>query len=199
MKKLTLISKGLLGTTCAASILGYGITANAAGLTSVSLELALLIDGSGSISGREFDNQLNALHNIFNDGNFYSDFVQPLKGKEVQDHNNPDQTVVINDPSIAVSIYQFGSQVNTTNGRSTAILEQIVDWTLFDEGNQSGMGGLDPVNVDQVGGFTPIGEMLNSIIDEFSDNAYDGHKTVNISSDGFETNSKNPIGPIRTS
>lgn len=197
MKKSTLISKGLLGTTFAASILGYGLTANAAGLTQVSLELALLIDGSDSISDEHFYDQIDALGNIFNDPNFYNDFVLPLKGKQVADHKNYGQTVVINDPSVAVSIYQFGSGIDPDNRQLVyPVLEQIADWTVFNGQHQSGMGQLDSMTINKVGGFTPIGDVLDLMIKEFSNNSYDGHQTVNLSSDGFETESSSSVNSL---
>ncbi len=188
MKKSTLISKGFLGTTCVASILGYGLAGNAAVLNPVTLELALLIDASESISEEHFYDQIDALNNIFNDPNFYNQYVLPLRGREVQSHRNRNETIVIDDPSVAVSIFQFGSEINPSDGTAgDPIFEQIVDWTVFNEQHQSGIGQLNSSNVDKVGGLTPIGDILSLMVDELSNNAYDGDMVVNLSSDGFET------------
>ncbi len=192
MKKSTLISKGFLGTACLASILGYGLAGNAAVLKNpVSIELALLIDGSESISDQDFDDQIDALNNIFNDPNFYNQYVLPLKGLEVQDHKTrkPDTPpIVINDPSVAVSIFQFGSEINPNDGTAgDPIFEQIVDWTVFDEQHQSGIASLNPSTINKVGGLTPIGGIIGMMVDELLDNAYNGDMVVNLSSDGFDT------------
>ncbi len=177
MKKYTLISKGLLGATGVVSIVGSSLIANAAELTSVSLELLLAIDASDSISDQHFDAQIHALNNIFNDANFYNDFISPLK-------DNP--SLNIDNPSLAVSIFQFGSE--TTGDRAgDAIFEPILDWTVFNEQHQSGIGQLDPNTINKIGGFTPIGDALGLMVDELSNNDYDGHRVVNLSSDGFET------------
>ncbi|MDJ0659600.1 MAG: DUF1194 domain-containing protein [Crocosphaera sp.] len=177
MKKYTLISKGLLGATGAVSILGYGLIANAAELTPVSLELAIIIDGSQSISEENFNLQLGALDNIFNDPNFYNDFILPIK--DIPNLN-------ITDPSVAVGIFQFGAE--TIDQRAgNPIFETIMDWTLFNEQRQSGIGTLNPNTIHKIGGFTPLGDLLPVMIDQFSNNDYEGHRVVNISSDGFET------------
>ena len=194
MKKNTLISTGFLGATSVVSVFGYGLTAYAAGLTPVSLELAIVIDGSASIAEQDFNNQITVLNNIFNDPNFYNDFVLPLKGLEVQDHTtrDPNAKIVIDDPSLAVGIFQFGGEFEN-NVAGETIFEKIVDWTVFNEQHQSGIGQLNPSNIDKAGGFTPISDILKPMIDEFSNNNYDGRRVVNISSDGFETFSSNTL------
>lgn len=189
MKQSTLISKVLLGTTSLAWILGYGLTANAAGLTNVSLELALLIDASEGISEEDFYGQLDALSNIFNDDNFYNDFVLPLKGLEVRNHNgnrfDPSDTIVIDDPSVAISVFQFGTEFDpVTKDVGEPILEQIVDWTVFNEEHQSGIGQL---NATKIGGVSPLSDVLLLIVNELDNNAYNGRRVTNLSSDGFNT------------
>ncbi|MGK7962185.1 DUF1194 domain-containing protein [Crocosphaera sp.] len=183
MKKYTLISKGVLGTTGIVSILGFAAMANAAQLTPVSLELAIIIDASESISQDSFDRQLVALDNIFNDPNFYNDFVSPLK--DIPSLN-------IDDPSLAVGIFQFGSKNNGRFHSTTdiPILEPILDWTVFNEQRQSGIGSLNPSNINKVGGLTPLSDLLSLMTDELSNNDYDGHQVINLSSDGLETYSE---------
>ncbi|WP_107666911.1 DUF1194 domain-containing protein [Cyanothece sp. BG0011] len=187
MQKTTLISKGFLSASCVASILGCSLTANAAGLTPVSLELMLLIDASDSISSQHFDAQINALNNIFNDANFYNDFLLPLK-------DNP--ALNIDDPSLAVSIFQFGA-ATTGDTAGDPILNPILDWTVFNEQHQSGIGQLDPNTITKIGGFTPLGDTLGIVIDELANNDYEGHQTVNLSSDGFDTFSSMSV-PLAT-
>lgn len=186
MNKNTLIYRGFLGATCVTSICGYSLAANAADLTPVSLELAILIDSSDSIAEKEFYDQIRALNNIFNDGNFYNDFVSPLKGVEVKDPNDPDGKIVIDNPSVAVGVYQFGGFLDD-DLIGQPIFESIMDWTVFNEQHQSGAVGLNVNTVDKIGGVTPISSTLGLIINELSNNDYHGHQVVNFSSDGFET------------
>ncbi|MGB5596857.1 MAG: DUF1194 domain-containing protein [Crocosphaera sp.] len=178
MKKSTLITKSLLTVAGSFSILGYGLEVNAAKLTPVDIELAFLIDASKSISDQDFYGQINALNNIFNDPNFYNDFVLPLG-------QNPNHDPNI-DPSLAIAVYQFGTEVDAT-GRNKAIVEQIVDWTVYNEENQSGIGQLQANTIEKIGGFTPIGDALDVVVKDLLNNDYQGKMTINFSGDAFDT------------
>ncbi|GBF81963.1 DUF1194 domain-containing protein [Aphanothece sacrum] len=170
MKNTNLISAVFIGSTCTLSVLGYGMSAKAAALKSVDIELAFLIDGSASISQSDFNAQINTLSKIFSATNFYDVFVKPLSTKK-----------------LAVSAYQFGTQ-GTLN---TPVISQLADWVLIDEQNQKAGRAFsldlsDGINT-KLGNFTPIGDAVSFVTNALLKNQYDGKKVVNISTDGFNT------------
>ena len=183
MKKSTLTYKGLLASASVLSILGGTLQAKAA--TLVDIELALVVDGSGSISQQVFDEHIAAIDDLFNDENFYEDFVSPLRFVDPS----------ITDPSIAVGFYQFGTVANSVGIHEVAI-EKLADWTLFNQENQS---KIDLSNVQKIGGFTPIADVIQYVSEELlSNNDYEGYKVINSSTDGFDNSSTiDPLNAAR--
>ena len=186
MKKSTLIYKGLLASASVISILGSTLGAKAA--TLVDIELALVVDGSGSISQAVFDEHIAAIDSIFNHANFYEDFVKPL-GKN---------------PSLAVGFYHFGTVENNL-GIHEVTIEKLTDWTVYNQENKS---GINLNNVQKIGGFTPIGNVIDQITEELLNNDYESYKyqtekrnftgtntVINLSSDGF--NNLSTINPLK--
>ncbi|MEA5534883.1 DUF1194 domain-containing protein [Crocosphaera sp. XPORK-15E] len=166
MKSFTLLPKTLIGTACAFSVLSYGLGASAANLTPVDIELVFAIDASNSISQDDYDKQINSLNNIFSDPNFFNEFVKALPNK-----------------SLAVSAYQFG-----TVGQNQ-IVTQIADWTLINQDNPSSAASFGQKLVTggqaKIGGLSPIGNAIDTIVNDLLTNDYEGHKVINLSSDGF--------------
>ncbi|MDJ0510232.1 MAG: VWA domain-containing protein [Crocosphaera sp.] len=181
MKKTTLIYKYLLASASFLSILGSHLSTKAA--TLVDIELVLLLDGSDSVSEEVFYEHVDAISDLFNTSSFYEDFVKPLPNLRKEPSRE--------EPSIAVGFYQFGTVENSL-GLHEITLREMADWTLYNKDNQS---GVDLNNVEKLGGFTPIANILKQVSKELSENEYDGHKEVNLFSDGFDNSST--INPLR--
>jgi hypothetical protein len=103
-----------------------GFPAKAA--TLVDIELAFIVDGSGSISRTNFETQKLAYRNIFTN-NFYANIVQPLAGVEI----GPGQ---IGTGKIAIAMYQFGGQLGSPNDCTVNVVTRrnectAVDWTII--------------------------------------------------------------------
>ncbi len=182
MKQSTLIYQSFLASASFLSVLGCSLSVKAGTLTPVTIELALLYDGSDSISQTVFDEVMAATDNIFNKGNFYQDFVSPLRSVDPS----------LEDPSIAVGFYQFGTLKNSEGTHEVAI-EKLAPWTVYNEKNQS---GIDLSNVQKIGGFTPIADATEKVSKNLLNNDYEGYKVINLSSDGFDNSST--INPLLT-
>ncbi|MGK7939659.1 MAG: VWA domain-containing protein [Crocosphaera sp.] len=180
MKQSSLAYKGFLVSASFLSIFGVSLPVKAGTLTPVTIELALLHDASDSIPQPIFDELMNATNDIFNNSNFYEDFVSPLR------YIDPS----LENPSIAVGFYQFGT-VQNDEGTHDVVIEQFAPWTVYNEKNQS---GVDLRNVRKIGGFTPVGDAIDKVRKDLLENDYEGHKVINFSSDGFDNSSRlNPF------
>ncbi|MFK7816347.1 MAG: DUF1194 domain-containing protein [Gammaproteobacteria bacterium] len=121
------------------------------------IELALVIDGSGSISNSDFDLQTGAYDSIFSN-NFLNNFV-----------NQGD--------TLYVAAYQFSSS-------STATLE--IDWTLIDtNAAAAAFGGMFPGITQQNGGTNTSGA-VNTAVAGILGNGINGDRLViDVSTDGL--------------
>lgn len=158
INKLNLATVAAIGTT-----VGFVNTANAQ--TAVDVELALLLDSSGSISFNNFQNQLTAYQNVFTDPNFYNDLIAPFidEGGEGQ---------------IAVSAYQFGSSVS-----------QFIDWTLIDSQTAATDFGNAFMGITKGGGSTNMTSGINTAASGLVNNEFVANRLIiDISTDGAPNN-----------
>lgn len=167
MKISTVVHSALIGTSCFLSVLLFSTTTKAQ--TVVDLELALLLDGSGSVGNTGFNFQLDAYRNVFTDPNFFNDLVSS---------SIPDGGL----GRIAVSTFQFGSNVT-----------QEIDWTLIDDQDSATNFGNQFLSITRGGGSTNITDAIDNatngtpaditsgiLTNEFSGN----RKVIDISTDG---------------
>ncbi|MDR9426215.1 MAG: DUF1194 domain-containing protein [Marinobacter sp.] len=140
-------------TGLALALTGPLMAANAGAST---MELGLVIDGSGSISGTDFTTQVNAYKNVFTDSGFFSTFVDPSPFTD-----------------LSVSAYQFSDSVTQEIGW-TSITNQT-DATSF--GNQ--------FTFSQLGGVTNTEQAIEEATAGIVGNGVDGSKMViDVSTDG---------------
>jgi len=147
--------KGMVKSAALAAPLvcaGYGADA-------APLELALLIDGSGSISSSDFDLQIDAYESIFND-NFFTNIVSPSIYTEV-----------------FVGAWQFSTGVSF-------IGEQSITSDAEAQTFATALGG-----TTQISGLTNIGQALLDANTWFDTNAAQGDndRVVDVSTDGSPT------------
>ena len=147
--------------------------------TAVDIELALLVDVSGSINEVEFNQQINGYVNAFKDSDVISAIGDGAKG------------------SIAVSMYFWANNADTN---FTDYVYQVVGWT---EVNSAATGltfanliddelVLNPSSgdINPYGGSTPIQGAMNTLAVDgsglvgFADNTFDGVNIVDVSGDG---------------
>ena len=154
------------GLFCAASTgLYLGLIASggalAADLTSVDVELSLVVDGSSSISSTNFDLQRQAYANVFADPSLFEDVIS--QGDEAQ---------------IAVNFIQF----------STSAVEEI-SWTLIDSPEASASFANQILGITQSGGLTNLGGAINLATDGLLNNSFNGEGalSIDISTDGEPT------------
>jgi len=119
------------------------------------LELALLIDGSGSISTTDFALQIEAYEDIL-DNNFWTTFVEP----SIYD-------------SVLIGAWEFGDDV-------AFIGEQLVD----DDTDAQALADLIAAT-PQDDGLTNMTGALNAAQSWFGSNSVRGDRTVDVSTDGF--------------
>lgn len=121
------------------------------------MELALVIDGSGSISSSEFEIQRDAYKNVFTDTSFFSNFVDPSPFD-----------------SLSVSAYQFSSDVT-----------QEIGWTtIANQTDATNFGNL--FTFAQDGGTTNTEQAVGDAAAGILGNGVDGDKLViDISTDGL--------------
>lgn len=155
----------IFGISAALATLAFSTSASAQ--QAVDLELGLILDGSGSVSSRDFGLQVDAYQNIFTDPNFYDDFINPL-----MNDNGLGQ--------IAVSTWQFSSGVT-----------QEIDWTLIEDQSSAEAFGNAFSNITQISGLTNTGGAINDATSSLLNNDFVGDRLViDISTDGVPT-----VGP----
>jgi hypothetical protein len=143
-------------------------------MTLVDVELAFLLDGSDSVSGQNFNLQLQAYENIFRD-NFYQSFVVPLLGQNINGS--------VGLGKIAVAAFQFGGVTDDPD----EAFQTIVDWTEIS--NQAGANQVADgfENVTKINGFTPLGFAIEETAISMFTNDFQGAQLVmDISTDGFD-------------
>ncbi|KDM89853.1 DUF1194 domain-containing protein [Photobacterium galatheae] len=150
------IKKALLPVALTAA-LGTSMQANAD-----VLELALLIDGSGSIGAPDFSNQISAYTNILNSAGFYNNFIVPSPYDQVY-----------------VSAWTFsGSAV------------QVVDWTLLDSDSAAATFASNlSTGASYAGGSTNTEDAIQDAVAAFSLAMQDYKFVIDISTDGVPTSS----------
>ncbi len=182
MKPTHLIPVTLIGSLLSLSLLGFSSQANATtfvpppidngaapgpipnanNLTSVDVELALILDSSNSISQTNFESILNVYYNIFTDPQFFNDFIAPLRYD------------VDKKPQIAISVFQFGTNV-----------EQSIPWALISNQNDAKTFGNQFLSMTKMGGFTNMGGAIDLATQTLFNNDFAGKYSVfDISSDG---------------
>jgi hypothetical protein len=150
ISKNSIISAGL-----ALTLTGFGLgTASA-----TPIELALVIDGSGSISASDWTKQLNGYKAAFTTGSFFTDYIAPSKYD-----------------SLVVSAFQF----------STGVVQEI-GWTIITSNAEAtAFGNLFAFNQD--GGWTNTEGAIKTAMNSILGNGIDGGKLViDISTDGDPT------------
>ena len=75
MKFSNLFRTTLLTVSTGLGTLAICTSANAANLTSVDIELSLLVDVSGSISTNEFNLQQKGYADVFSDASLFNNFI----------------------------------------------------------------------------------------------------------------------------
>ena len=75
MKFSNILRTTLLALSTSVGTLAISTSVNAASLTSVDVELSLLVDVSGSISTSEFNLQKQGYVDVFSDASLFNDFI----------------------------------------------------------------------------------------------------------------------------
>lgn len=147
-------SKKIAMTSVAVTALAWGGFANAA-----ALNLALLLDGSGSIDSTEWQQQLDGYKNAFASGTFYDDVIDP----------SPFDT-------LNVRAWQFGTNVVSETA-----------WTpITDNASATAFGNLFTFNQD-LGWTNTEGAVLAATSALLSDAIVSGPLVIDISTDGNPT------------
>ncbi|MEL4895764.1 PEP-CTERM sorting domain-containing protein [Crocosphaera sp. Alani8] len=148
-------NSNLLKSTFVIALSGASIGFNAETLLAASVELGLVVDGSGSVSGGDFAFQRDAYVNIFtNDfaGNFLTGDVD----------------------TVFVSFWQFSSG-----------LDLEVDWTAITNNAEAIAFANLIAPVTQNGGGTNTGGAISGVAASILSNAFDGDsEVIDISTDG---------------
>ncbi|MBI1194487.1 MAG: DUF1194 domain-containing protein [Gammaproteobacteria bacterium] len=145
----------------------FGFTGQASGS---SMELALVLDGSGSISSTNWQIQLNGYKNAFTSGSFYDDYVAPSPFD-----------------SLWVSVFQFSNNV-----------VQEVDWTeITSNASATAFGNLfNTTEMPRLAANTNTSGALATAMNSILSNNISGSKlTIDISTDGQPNLCKNASNP----
>ncbi len=122
---------------------------------SAIIEMALVLDGSGSMGYNGFEQQKDAYQNIFSSGTFYDDFL-------------------ISGDQLYVSSWQFSTNIQ---------LEQ--DWFLIEDNATASVFGATFADIEWLGGWTNTALAINTISTDMLNNTINGDELViNISTDG---------------
>jgi Protein of unknown function (DUF1194) len=162
MKLSNLFRTTLLTVSTGLGTLAICASANAASLTSVDLELSLLVDVSGSVNSTEFNLQKQGYVNVFSNGSLFNDFIS--KGKEGK---------------IAVNFIYWSSA-----GQQ----KEAVGWTLIDS-VQASQDFANAINGSSraFSGLTAPGSAISFATPGFSNNLFDGaRQVIDVSGDGEE-------------
>ena len=149
-----------LSTLASALALALGIAAVPAhALTTVDLELALLIDVSGSVDTTEFNLQKQGYVNAFQDATI--------------------QASIASGHSLAVTVVYWSG---------AAEQQQAVGWTLVNSvASANSFASLIGATVRPFSGSTGVGSALNFITPQFATNNFAGtRKVIDVSGDGAE-------------
>ncbi|MDY6902771.1 MAG: DUF1194 domain-containing protein [Cyanobacteriota bacterium] len=161
MKIRNLFRTTLLAVSTGIGTLAICTSANAASLTSVDIELSLLVDVSGSIDANEFNLQKQGYADVFSDASLFNNFIS--KGKEGK---------------IAVNyIYWAGSTQQ----------QEAVGWTVIDsvQASQDFANAIDAAARPFLGGTSP-GSAIDFATPLFGNNQFDGERQViDVSGDGI--------------
>lgn len=137
---------------CAAATI---ISLSAMPAHSAVIELALVLDGSGSIGTTDFGLQTQAYQNIFSSGTFYDDYI-------------------VGGDQLYVSSWQFS---NTT--------QKEQDWFLIDDNASAAAFGATFADIDYMSSWTNTSDAINAVSADILSNAIDGDQMViDISTDG---------------
>lgn len=143
-------------TVLVSSLVTLGILAPAQSLLAASLELGLVIDGSGSVSSSDFALQRDAYVNIFS-----NDFVGNFLTGDVD--------------TVYISFWQFASSV-----------QEEVTWTTIQTNAEAQAFANAIASVTQLGGGTNTAGAINTVANSILSNAFDGDsEVIDLSSDGI--------------
>ncbi len=135
------------------------------GCTKVHSELALILDGSASITNENFVTLKSIYSDVFRNSNFYDQIIAPLpSGKQ----------------NIAVSTFQFGYGGGKT-------VRQDIDWMVIDSSAAAATFADQLDTLTQMGGHqSPLGDAISYVTDDLRQNAYAGdYLIIDIASDGY--------------
>ena len=162
MKFSNIFKTTLLAVSTGLGTLAITASAQAASLTSVDVELSLLVDVSSSVNSSEFNLQKQGYVDVFSDGSLFNDFIS--KGNEAK---------------IAVNLIYWSS-----GGRQ----EEAVGWTLIDS-VQASQDFANAVNASTrpFFGATAPGSAIDFATPLFRTNQFDGaRQVIDVSGDGRE-------------
>jgi hypothetical protein len=160
--------KSIISTGFALALSSFGMgTASA-----TSMELALVLDGSGSISASDWVKQLDGYKSVFASGTFYDTYVAPSMFD-----------------SLVVSAYQFAGTV-----------VQEIGWTSIGNNTQASDFGnmFNTTNFVKLNGSTNTEAAIRQAMQSIMDNGITGSKlTIDISTDGNPTACLDPcVNPV---
>lgn len=151
MNKFALTGLACLGTACgvvlalpssAANLIGTDYCADVfSNCQSVSSELAIILDGSDSITSAEFSQLKSIYRNVFSSPTFYDEMIAPLAN-----------------PRIAVSVIQFG-YIPATDTR----IQQSIQWWIIDSQASANAFANQFTAVTQMGDLKVLWEMRFNI------------------------------------
>jgi hypothetical protein len=157
----------LFTVSTALGTLAICASANAASLTSVDVELSLLVDVSGSISDSEFDLQKQGYIDVFSDASLFNDFIS--KG---------------NEGKIAVNLIYWSGATQQ---------KEAVAWTLIDslQASKDFANAIDGSNRAFFGSTAP-GSAITFATPGFTSNQFDGaRQVIDVSGDGGQNSGLN--------
>jgi hypothetical protein len=126
-------------TPIAAAVVLSGALAGSASAS--VLHLALVLDGSGSISPSDYSLQLNGYRNVFTDSNFFTDFVDPSPFDSLNVAVYQFSTTVVQEVGFT-SITDQASAVTFGNLFNTTEMPQLDDLTNTDDAIRTATAGL---------------------------------------------------------
>ncbi|MEO0934226.1 MAG: DUF1194 domain-containing protein [Cyanobacteria bacterium J06641_2] len=161
-----LFKAALFAVSTGMGTLAICASANAASLTSVDIELSLLVDVSGSIDANEFNLQKQGYADVFSNAALFNNFIS--KGKEGK---------------IAVNYIYWSNSTQQ---------QEAVGWTLIDsvQASQDFANAINAASRPFSGGTSP-GSAIDFATPLFSSNEFDGERQViDVSGDGSGSISK---------
>jgi hypothetical protein len=158
-----MFKKGLFSSAALAACLAFGASNANAG--PVALELALLVDVSGSVDGTEYNLQKTGYINAFND------------------------------PTIQASIANLTGGIAVTYIEWSSANEQspLVNWTLITDATSSSAFATAIAGTNRAfSGLTAPGSAINFATPLFASNTFDGaRQVIDVSGDGEENDGAN--------